>query len=47
MASEIARNIYEMTGRDIYRMLVIDRGWSSSAYQEWLGNTLLQSLTRG
>ncbi|MBL8019952.1 MAG: TetR/AcrR family transcriptional regulator [Leptospirales bacterium] len=37
---------WTLTGRDIYRMLVIDRGWSSSAYQEWLGSTLLQCLTR-
>lgn len=33
------------TGRDIYRMLVLERGWSSDDYEEWLGSTLIQALT--
>jgi len=33
------------TGRDIYRMLVLERGWSSDDYEEWLGQALIQALT--
>jgi AcrR family transcriptional regulator len=33
------------TGRDIYRMLVLERGWSSDDYEEWLGLTLIQAFT--
>jgi AcrR family transcriptional regulator len=33
------------TGRDIYRMFVLERGWSSDAYEEWLAKTLIQVLT--
>lgn len=40
-----ARDIFWMlTGRDIYRMLVRERGWSSQKYQEWLSDTLVRSL---
>lgn len=33
------------TGRDIYRMFVLERGWSSDAYEQWLATTLIQVLT--
>jgi AcrR family transcriptional regulator len=33
------------TGRDIYRMLVLERGWSSDEYEEWLAQTLIQVFT--
>ena len=40
-----ARDIFWMlTGRDAYRMLVRERGWSSQKYQEWLADTLVHSL---
>jgi hypothetical protein len=40
-----ARDIFWMlTGRDIYRMLVRKRGWSSQKYQNWLADTLVRSL---
>lgn len=40
-----ARDIlWMLTGRDIYRMLVRERGWSSQKYQEWLADTLVRSL---
>jgi hypothetical protein len=42
-----ARDIFWMlTGRDIYRMLVRERGWSSQKYQDWLADTLVRSLLR-
>jgi len=40
-----ARDIFWMfTGKDVYRMLVHERGWSSQKYQDWLANTLVQCL---
>jgi len=40
-----ARDIFWMlTSRDIYRMLVRERGWSSQKYQNWLADTLVRSL---
>jgi AcrR family transcriptional regulator len=32
------------TSRDIYRMLVVERGWSSERYERWLGHTLVAQL---
>jgi AcrR family transcriptional regulator len=41
----IARDIFWMlTGRDVYRMLVLERGWSSQKYQDWLADTLVRTL---
>lgn len=40
-----ARDIaWALTGRDLYRMLVIERGWSSDAYEEYLGRLLVEAL---
>jgi AcrR family transcriptional regulator len=40
-----ARDIFWMlTGRDVYRMFVRERGWSSQKYQDWLSDTLVHSL---
>lgn len=40
-----ARDIlWMLTSRDIYRMLVRERGWSSQKYQDWLADTLVRSL---
>jgi AcrR family transcriptional regulator len=42
---QTARDIFWMlTGRDVYRMLVRERGWSSQKYQDWLADTLVGSL---
>ena len=42
-----ARDIlWSLTSREIYRMLVIERGWSPGEYQEWLGRTLLKILVK-
>jgi AcrR family transcriptional regulator len=37
--------MWMLTGRDIYRMCVLERGWSSDDYQKWLAKTLIQVLT--
>lgn len=40
-----ARDIlWTFTGRDMYRMLVIEQGWSSDEYETWLGKLLIQTL---
>jgi AcrR family transcriptional regulator len=45
LAYKTARDIFWMlTGRDIYRMLVRERGWSSQKYEDWLADTLVFSL---
>lgn len=45
MPSETARDIlWALTGRDIYRMFVIERGWTSDDYEKWLGDMLAKSL---
>ena len=45
MGYRAARDIFWMlTGRDVYRMLVRERGWSSQKYQDWLADTLVRLL---
>lgn len=40
-----ARDIlWAMTGRDIYRMLVVERKWTSDEYEKWLAQALMKSL---
>lgn len=42
-----ARDIlWAFTGRDIYRMFVIERGWTSEEYEKWLAQLLIKSLLR-
>ncbi len=40
-----ARDIlWTLTGSDVYRMLVHERGWRPQKYQDWLADTLVRSL---
>lgn len=40
-----ARDIlWALTGRDMYRMFVIEQGWSSDEYEEWLTQLLIMNL---
>jgi AcrR family transcriptional regulator len=42
-----ARDIlWAFTGRDIYRMFVIERGWTSEEYEKWLAQLLIKTLLR-
>lgn len=42
-----ARDIlWTLTSRDVYRMLVRERAWSSQKYQDWLGDTLVHALLK-
>jgi AcrR family transcriptional regulator len=36
--------LWTLTSRDVYRMLVIERRWSSDEYEKWLGDTLASAL---
>ncbi len=40
-----ARDIlWTFTGRDLYRLLVLTRGWSADFYEKWLSDTLIKAL---
>ncbi len=42
--SKIRDILWAFTGRDLYRMLVIEQGWSSDEYEKWLANLLIKNL---
>lgn len=42
--SKVRDILWAFTGRDLYRMLVIEQGWSSNEYEKWLGDLLIQTL---
>jgi AcrR family transcriptional regulator len=45
---EQARDIlWALTSRDLYRLLVRERGWSPSQYEDWLRETMVGTLTGG
>lgn len=47
LSLEKARDIlWILTGRDMYRMGVIERGWSSDEYEVWLKELLIKSLLK-
>lgn len=35
---------WALTGRDMYRLFVLERGWTSDAYEKWLAQTLSKIL---
>ena len=40
-----ARDIlWAFTGRDMYRMYVVERGWTSDEYEKWLAQLLVKTL---
>jgi len=40
-----ARDIlWAFTGRDMYRLLVVERGWTPEEYEEWLAQWLVKAL---
>ncbi len=38
--------LWTLTGREIYRMMVADRGWTSEAYENWLADLVVSALIR-
>lgn len=41
---EARRILWMYTGREVYRMLVQESGWTPDRYQEWLSETLVNAL---
>jgi AcrR family transcriptional regulator len=37
--------IHALMSPEVYRLLLVDRGWSPERYQQWLATTLVQQLT--
>lgn len=44
--TDIRDIFWALTGRDMYRMLVIERGWSSDKYEKWLGEFLVLNFIK-
>lgn len=44
---EARRILWMYTSRDVYRMLVIEGGWTPDRYEEWLEQTLVAALVEG
>ena len=38
--------LWAFTGRELYYMLVVERGWSPEVYEHWLADVLLTSLLK-
>lgn len=38
--------LWTLTGRDLYRMLVIEKKWTSDEYETWLSELLVKSLLK-
>ncbi len=36
--------LWAFTGRDMYRMLVMEQGWTSDEYESWLAQLLIKML---
>lgn len=43
---EARRILWMYTGRDIYRMLVHESGWTPDRYQNWLSSTIVAALVK-
>jgi AcrR family transcriptional regulator len=45
-AEKVRDIMWALTSGDMYRTLVVDRGWSADDYQSWLAHTLIATLLR-
>src|SRR5207237_6711170 len=43
-SAEAVAVIWALNGRDQYPQMVFERGWTPSRYEEWLGDTLINTL---
>jgi AcrR family transcriptional regulator len=43
-ARDAEDRVHALMSPEVYRLLVVDRGWSPDRYQEWLAATLAQQL---
>lgn len=46
-ASKARDILWAFTGRDMYRMFVVEQGWTSDEYETWLAQLLVKTLTEG
>jgi AcrR family transcriptional regulator len=47
LSTSQARDIlWVFTGRDMYRLFVVERGWTSDEYEQWLAQWLVQALLK-
>ena len=44
---EARRILWMYTSREVYRMLVIEGGWTPDRYEEWLSQTMVAALVEG
>ena len=45
LAESEARDVlWTLTSRDIFRMMVVERGWTADRYEAWLGDELVTAL---
>lgn len=42
--SKVRDILWAFTGRDMYRMFVVERGWTSEEYEKWLSELLVKTL---
>jgi AcrR family transcriptional regulator len=42
--AEARRILWMYTSREVYRMMVVEGGWTGAAYEQWLRETLLNAL---
>ena len=48
LAFSQARDVlWVLTGRDMYRLLVVEKEWSADAYEQWLAQSLIDMLILG
>jgi hypothetical protein len=43
-AAQAADLLWALAGPEVYRLLVVQRGWSSDEYERWLASSLIHSL---
>lgn len=41
---EARQILWALTGRDLYRLLVIEQGWTSKKYEKWIAQLLIKAL---
>ncbi|HLM07792.1 MAG TPA: helix-turn-helix domain-containing protein [Blastococcus sp.] len=48
LTREQARDVvWTLISPEVYRLLVLDRGWSADIYEQWLGDSLIAALLPG
>ena len=40
----VGETVWLLTSAEVYRLLMVDRGWPRDRYEQWLGDTLIALL---